>query len=425
MSSKNSPFPSFQIDDPHAFDEAVKDLLRLKPAGAAESLIEVLEREDSWGLHHRIAARALGELGDASVISVLTQTAATHHWHRVRETAAVALGHFTTDEAASALITLLNDTDYAVQCAAARSLGHTEHPDATPALCNLLPAPDRWGMLQMAILESLKQLHNPTAVPALITQLRREDNTSVVTDSILDVLCAIGSEVVGVMLLTLPFVTPNTQTAIAQSLVKLGEHKLGNTLPAALRGDTTALKEIARLARYGDIRSTSILVDQAKRCLVSESPSQIALGGMLAETIEELHPSQLLTNRLFCRLDLTRFVEHTFSETQYIACRKCGNSVYATRIKHVVALLDQQAPAVHFDGEIAYINPLNQNELFDFDSVSIDRATDEEVVRFCIQVGNDPDAYRAQRKAFCTIEEHERFSTNTIGVVRKTFDVAF
>ncbi len=425
MSSKNSHLDLSQIDDPHTFEEAVTHLLKLNPAGAVNTLIEVLQSDDPWGIRHRIATHALGELGDVSAIPIVTQTAATHHWHRVRETAAIALGHFPTDEAGSALITLLNDTDYAVQCAAALSLGRTGHPDATPALCNQLSIPDRWGMLQMAILESLKALHNPAAVPALIAQLRREDNSSVVTDSILDVFCAIGDEVVGVMLLTLPFVPSNTQTAIAQSLVKLGELHLGNTLPAALRGDADALKELIKLARYGDIRCTSILVDQARRNLASESPSKMALGQLLMQTVAELLPSQILSERLFCRQDLTRFIEHTFSTTPYIACRKCANSVYATRIKHVVALVDQEAPALNFDGEIAYINPLKQSGLFDFDSVKINRATDEEVVRFCIQVGNDPDVYRSQRKAFCTIEHDNQFSANTLGVVRKTFEVAF
>ena len=41
-----------------------------------------------------------------------------------------------------------------------------------------------------------------------------------------------------------------------------------------------------------------------------------------------------------------------------------------------------------------YVNWLIKRELFDFDSVEIKQATDEDIERFVVQVGNDTDLTR-------------------------------
>ena len=59
-------------------------------------------------------------------------------------------------------------------------------------------------------------------------------------------------------------------------------------------------------------------------------------------------------------------------------------------------LLDFTVSGVNLDGN---------STLFDFDEIEIKDATDEEVERFIVQVGNDTDAWRLERysKVVCTV----------------------
>jgi hypothetical protein len=61
--------------------------------------------------------------------------------------------------------------------------------------------------------------------------------------------------------------------------------------------------------------------------------------------------------------------------------------------------------------------------MFDFDRVEIIRASDEEVERFAMRVGNDTDPVRQGHypQAQCVVRPGCRLSENTRRVLKKTF----
>ena len=133
---------------------------------------------------------------------------------------------------------------------------------------------------------------------------------------------------------------------------------------------------------------------------------------------------------LLCPNCLTRVdgltLKPSLQETiTYYGCRSCGQTNHFLRGK-TVALLDQTAPAgpVEKNGLIQ-INWLARRALFDFDAVEIRKATDEEVERFVMQIGNDTDPWRRPRYAgmACTVAAACRLSENTLRLLRKQFAV--
>jgi hypothetical protein len=61
--------------------------------------------------------------------------------------------------------------------------------------------------------------------------------------------------------------------------------------------------------------------------------------------------------------------------------------------------------------------------LFDFDRIKIIQATDEDVERFAVQVGNDTDPFRQPRykKMDCAIGLRCQLSENTLRILQHTF----
>jgi hypothetical protein len=89
----------------------------------------------------------------------------------------------------------------------------------------------------------------------------------------------------------------------------------------------------------------------------------------------------------------------------------------------VVAVLDVQAENHTQKNGFLYANWLIHRTVFDFDSVEIIQATDEDVERFAVQVGNDTDLFRKSRykQMRCIIERECRLSKNTVHILENTF----
>jgi hypothetical protein len=70
-----------------------------------------------------------------------------------------------------------------------------------------------------------------------------------------------------------------------------------------------------------------------------------------------------------------------------------------------------------------YVNWSARRELFDFDWVAIAHASDEDVERFAVQVGNDTDPVRSARYQHikCIIGPECKLSENTLRILRHTF----
>jgi hypothetical protein len=90
----------------------------------------------------------------------------------------------------------------------------------------------------------------------------------------------------------------------------------------------------------------------------------------------------------------------------------------------VTAVLDSSWSQPHeLQAGLLRLNWLVHRQLFDFDRVEIVRATDEEVERFAVQVGNDTDGFRKSRYATlrCTLAPTCVLSENTRRVLARTF----
>jgi hypothetical protein len=181
-------------------------------------------------------------------------------------------------------------------------------------------------------------------------------------------------------------------------------------------------------------------------------PAIVALGGeaipLLQETIQnEDHPFSLIASQLLqdivddtttrledqahqtvCLECLTCYKAHkiplsSWKSLTYYGCRTCGKS-HSFFQGRVVALLDHTAAPVQQDGYLP-INWLRRRKLFDFEEVYIIQASDEEVERFVVQVGNDTDPLRKARyeQMRCTIWPDCQLSENTRRILEYMFRV--
>jgi RNase P subunit RPR2 len=108
---------------------------------------------------------------------------------------------------------------------------------------------------------------------------------------------------------------------------------------------------------------------------------------------------ELLCPECFVRYHHHEIYISLLTSITYYGCRNCGqNHRWITQPGKVVAILDVDCNNVHRKQEdVLWINWLKHRSLFDFDSVRIIKAGDEEVERFAVQIGNDTDEWRKSR----------------------------
>ncbi|MBE7549864.1 MAG: hypothetical protein HS126_02140 [Anaerolineales bacterium] len=143
------------------------------------------------------------------------------------------------------------------------------------------------------------------------------------------------------------------------------------------------------------------------------------------ETARRLAPR---AHRLLCPRCLTRFGPHKaelswWNSRTYYGCRTCGQSRKFLE-GPVIAVLDNRLPAapIQQDGTVR-INWSARRELFDFDTVEIVQASDEDVERFAVQVGNDTDPSRRSRykEMPCVVRPDCQLSENSLRILRQIF----
>jgi hypothetical protein len=180
-----------------------------------------------------------------------------------------------------------------------------------------------------------------------------------------------------------------------------------------------------------------------------------ALGGEAAEALgriaaAETHPlkstaMELLTSieqettyrlagrlgQLLCPRCLTRFGAHPVElawgiSFTYYGCRVCSQSREFFEAAQVVVVLDARwTKVLSRRQERLRLNWLRRRVVFDFDWVEIKQASDEDVERFAVQVGNDTDPVRQPRYSElpCFIAATCRLSPNTLRILEHTFGV--
>jgi RNase P subunit RPR2 len=131
---------------------------------------------------------------------------------------------------------------------------------------------------------------------------------------------------------------------------------------------------------------------------------------------------------LFCPNCLTCYDAHKvrlpwWQSITYYGCRVCGQSREFLNGR-LVAVLDNQMDTEKFkQNGVLRVNWLTHRKLFDFDEVEIVQATDEDVERFAVQVGNDTDPKRKPRyqKMRCVVSSECRLSENTRRILARMF----
>lgn len=108
----------------------------------------------------------------------------------------------------------------------------------------------------------------------------------------------------------------------------------------------------------------------------------------------------------------------------FYGCRNCGQSWDFIECQEVVAVLDNTLKTEqHLQAGVLRVNWSVRRRLFDFDSVEIVSATDEEVERFAVQVGNNTDPVQTltYRRMICTITPYCRLSKNSQRILARIF----
>ncbi len=202
----------------------------------------------------------------------------------------------------------------------------------------------------------------------------------------------------------------------------------------------------------GQLAFLQFLVDWLSD-LADAYPHIVALGGQAVPTLQTItltdyqvsrrFAQQLLTEieretrlrlsylapELICSDCIIRCVEHKMRLSAldimtYYGCRFCLQSRSFWQIERITALLNANMTARDRQHNKAiWVNWLIHRKLFDFSSVEIIQATDEDVERFVVQVGNDTDPIRIStyKQMKCTVSSQCTLSPNTQRILTRTF----
>jgi len=137
--------------------------------------------------------------------------------------------------------------------------------------------------------------------------------------------------------------------------------------------------------------------------------------------------TSLLCPRCFMYVDSHHINLPRSQSVTYYGCRNCQQSREFIEFQGcIIAVLDSQMTTeqVQQDG-VLRVNWLTRRALFDFDEVEIVQATDEDVERFAVQVGNDTDPAREPRYQGmrCVVLPECHLSENTWRILQRMFGV--
>lgn len=138
-------------------------------------------------------------------------------------------------------------------------------------------------------------------------------------------------------------------------------------------------------------------------------------------------------DNLVCPRCIVYFWEHKVKILQgeetitFYGCRNCFQSreyVEWSKNKDIVAVLNIELSEKDYtkDGSW-YVNYFKMKNLFDFNLVEIIKASDEEIERFCIQIGNDGDFYRKKKykDIICVVSRNCNLQVETLNMLRSLF----
>jgi len=383
------------LEDERGRTAACAALGQLGDARAVEPLIKCLE--DEW--IRPAACAALGQLGDARAVEPLIKCLKVYSPfsldRTVQRAACKALGRLGDARAVEPLIRCLKDEDSDVRRAAREALGQLGEGTLAQALGSVIDGASR----RQRACEALGQLGDARAVEALVQSLGDRNS--------------------------------GVRYAAFKALGQLGEGPLANALRALIEGKSDGAAQLKQLAvasnadvtivllpllrsgldqarhgackalgELGDLRAVDRLID----CLGDRDTDvrRAAVAGLRAiHGRARSDAAGYLCTEHLTRFELRRLRKRlglfSYQTIRYFGCRVCGGAERLWQgVNKVVCVLDSESseeadpPFVAANGRVhALWDPTRR--LFDFDVIEIHQATDNDVERFCIKVGNDED----------------------------------
>jgi len=152
--------------------QAAKALAKDGSMEAVEALKRTVLSDPFWGVQAE-AAKALGEVGNDAAMRALTECMTVQHPKAIRAVVA-ALGQFRREEAAEALIRLLEkgDPSYFVEAECLKSLGKTKSPKAFEVLQKALDRGSFQEVIRTGALEGLASLGDRRALPLVMERTK-------------------------------------------------------------------------------------------------------------------------------------------------------------------------------------------------------------------------------------------------------------
>jgi hypothetical protein len=201
--------------------------------------------------------------------------------------------------------------------------------------------------------------------------------------------------------------------------------------------DLTYLEKLFELLSYIAIIYPKILAwggaaVPALRAVATQVPSLKGVARQLLQDIATETQTRLekQAKYLLCSSCLQNCTTHKIwlpsaEPLLYYGCRACRQSREFLVVKgSIVAVLDgQMSQPYDQQGESLYVNWLQYRQPFDFNEVHIRQATDQDVERFAIQVGNDTDMIRQPRYTTmrCVVWSDAGLSENSLKILKRTF----
>ncbi len=146
--------------------------------------------------------------------------------------------------------------------------------------------------------------------------------------------------------------------------------------------------------------------------------------GPTTEHLHEQGEASLLCPQCLMRCAAHEVVMSWSNSMVYYGCRQCHQSKDFLTIDKVIAVLDNQTDFEPIQqGRTLTVNWLPRQTLFDFDTVKIIKATDEDAERFAVQVGNDTDPVRKPyyKQMQWVVSPDCELSDNTMRILQRTF----
>jgi len=379
----------------------VNTLEKLREGKLAHAVIGTLEGSED-------ALQNLIALQDERVLTPLIN-ALTDEDNSVKIAAANALGELSAEEVVKPLIVALQNYDVPVQIASAKALGKLGDASAVEPLVEKLSAPDEEdGSIRETVSQVLVQFGESAVMP-LIEQLGEHIQ---VRESAARVLGELGEWEVAQMVLG---VLEGKRSSL-RKLIELQDVRVITPLINALEDKQLPVQKAAMIAlgEWGVLKAVAPLINMLKH-KQKRGASKIALRNIY---------KKLKANTLLCSSCLTRTVRKKTRGAPYYACRVCGSAeTLLEGILYVVAVVGKAEEEDLFLNDTVRGNWRKHEQIFDFDSVEIVDAADEQIERFLIQVGNDMDKLRRKKykKMLCVVSNELMLADNTLRNLQNTF----